>query len=227
MPGGSDSRRGSASGSSGRTIEDIFHRWSEASTTIQEQTTDVLRQLVVQSRTPAPRPAPVPDPRFDGSVPWAVFDAQFQDAAAELSWTDAEKGRRLLRALHGPAAALLQTLPPASYTNYGLLHARLKERYAPADRARVAEASFEHRRQKPGETIRDYADAVLALVREAYPTWAEDPLQTTARRAFISGLADPDVRRDIRKRDPATFAETVSATLRLEAVDQAEQPAAK
>lgn len=204
---------------------DVLERWAEVTTALQEQNSEALQRLAaMQTRPAGPRGEDVP--KFDGTVAWGVFDAQFQSAARSFSWSYAEKGARLLRALHGPAANIIQTMPAESFLDYDLLHARLRGHYEHADRASVAEAELDRRRQRPGESLRDYGNDVLRVAREAYPTWAEAAVQTTARRAFIAGLADADLRRAIRLRQPATFSEALTFAMHIDTVDQME-PGAK
>ena len=113
-----------------RRMEDVLTRWAEASTNLQEQNSDVLRRVsdvCLAARNAPGRDRFVKLQSFDGTSLWSVFLAQFQSAAQSSGWDDAVQGRRLLSALKGPAADLVQTLPPAEYSNFASLSARLQE----------------------------------------------------------------------------------------------------
>jgi hypothetical protein len=165
-------------------------------------------------------------PTFDGSRSWEVFAAQFQSAADNNGWPPAERGRRLLNALQGPAADIVQTLPPAEYENYASLSGRLSEHFGSSQRRSLAEAELTRRTQKDGESLRDFGTDILRLARIAYPTWPEDAVQTTSRNAFLAGIADAEVRRAVRLRQPASLSDALAAAVHIEAVDRLE-PAQK
>ena len=211
-------------------LEDVLQRWAEASTNLQEHNSAVLQRvsdLYLAART-APAPAKeVKVPKFDGSRAWAVFIAQFQSAATSNEWDDEEKGRRLLNALKGSAADLVQTLPVGEYLNYESLRTRLQQHFDPAQRILVAEAELDRRVQKPSETLQAFGADVLSMTRVAYPTWPEDAVQTMARKTFIAGLADSEVRREVRLRQPTSFNDALVAALHIDSVERLEQPSKK
>lgn len=196
----------------------LLTQWTAASTTLMNQ----MSGLCVTAQQTRPDRAKMTVPSFDGKRSWAVFSAQFQSAAATYGWSDAERGQRLLNALQGPAADLVLTLPPADYLDYERLSARLCEHFAPAQRSAVAEAELTRRTQRSEEQLSTYGAEVLRLAREAYPAWPEEPLQTLARNAFIAGIANPEVRRTVRLRQPANYSEALTAAIHVQAVDELE-----
>lgn len=209
-------------------IEDVLNRWAEASTELQVHNSGLIQRvsdLCLNARAPGQRFVPVPS--FDGSRSWAVFIAQFQSAAISNGWDEAEQGRRLLGALQGPAADLVQTLPPADYLNYERLRTRLELHYNSAQRSTVAEAELDHRKQRADESLAAYGADVMRLTRVAYPTWAEDALQTSARKSYVNGIADPDVRKAVRMSAPSTLNEAIAAALHADSVERMEPPNAK
>ena len=210
-------------------VGNILAQWATASTSLQQQNANLLQQmseLCLAAQRPRQDRAQISVPTFDGERSWAVFSAQFQSAAETYSWSDQQRGRRLLNALQGPAADLVLTLPPAEYQDYERLSARLREHFAPTHRCAVAEAELTRRSQRQDEQLSTYGAEVLRLTREAYPAWPEVPLQTLARNAFIAGIANPEVRRAVRMRQPANYAEALTAAIHIQAVDELE-PAAK
>jgi hypothetical protein len=172
---------------------------------------------------------PVKAPTFDGSRSWHVFEAQFDAAATANNWSEAEKGQRLLTALQGSAANVIQSLPRTEFTNYESLRRRLAGHYGGAQRGLLAHTAFMSRKQKAGESSTDYAIEIEQLARLAFPTWPEEILQIRIQEGFVAGIADPELRRTVRLtvRQPATMEETIAAAVHIESVEQVESPPAK
>ncbi|KAK3923580.1 UPF0291 protein GK1331 [Frankliniella fusca] len=104
---------------------------------------------------------------------------------------------------------------------------KLAEHYNPDQQRQLAEAELDRRRQRQDEPLRDYATDILRLARLAYPAWPEAKLQTTARKAFVAGIANGEVRRQLRLRRPASFTEALTDALHIDAVEEQEQPPGK
>ena len=66
---------------------------------------------------------------------------------------------------------------------------------------------------------------MLRLARVAYPTWQEDAIQTTARKCFLAGLSDPEVRRTVRLKQPVTLNDALLAASHVESIDELDPPA--
>ncbi|XP_073841261.1 uncharacterized protein [Musca autumnalis] len=69
-------------------------------------------------------------PEFDGSTSFDVFKLQFEAVSSRNSWNDNDKAVRLLMALKGGAADVLQNIPAASRNNYGDIIAALELKYS-------------------------------------------------------------------------------------------------
>ena len=208
-------------------LRDILHRWSEASTSLQERNSTVIQQmsdLCLSAQQQRGGRWKTKVPKFDGTRSWAIFAAQFQVAADECSWSEEERGRQLLRVLEGQASDLVLTLPASEYTNYACLTKCLKEHYDSPYRSAMAEANLDRRTQRSGESFTDFAAEIMRLARTAYPAWPEAALQTVTRKAFLAGIADAEVRRTVRLQQPANLLEAVTAATQVQAIDQLEPP---
>ena len=53
-------------------------------------------------------------PTFDRNSHWATYLRQFEAASSAINWTEKDKAVSLILALKGPAAQLLQKVPPDS-----------------------------------------------------------------------------------------------------------------
>ncbi|KAK3919718.1 Gag-Pol polyprotein [Frankliniella fusca] len=187
---------------------DILARWAEANIALQAHNTDLLQQLSAMQRRAARY---VEVPKFDGSRAWCVFEAQFQSVAVENGWSVEEQGRHLLGALEGPAADVVQTLPPNEYLSYARLSDCLRRHFDWARGTAAAALQFEQRIQQPGESLRDFASALLCLARAAYPSWPDHSIQTVCMRSFLSGIGDADVRRTLYLQQPKDLDDAVAA----------------
>lgn len=201
-------------------MEEVLTRFAAVATSLQQRQTQLVESISqLHLRGAESSRDRIKPPTYDGSRAWVVFDAQFQGAVEENGWTPEVAGRRLLAALTGPAADLVQTLPPADFENYDRLRARLADHYGTTQRCNVAEAELDKRHQKSGESLRDLATDILRLTRVAHPTWPEDAIQTTSRKAFLSAIADPDLRRAVRLQPSTTLNEALTVAIHIESVD--------
>lgn len=162
---------------------------------------------------------------FDGSTSWPVFRAQFESATHD--WQPDARGRRLLQALKGRAANLVQSLPPAHFTDYDRLRDHLQAHFDPVQRRTLASAELDRREQRSGEAVVDFGGDILRLTREAYPSLQEEAIQAIATKRFLDGFADVDSCRTVRLSSPATLNEAITAAVTVEAAYQACPPAHK
>lgn len=210
-------------------LNEVLGRWAAHSATLQERQARITDQLadthlaefrLAEARRRRDDAPPVP--KFDGTRSWVVFDAQFKAAADDRGWSPEVRGRHLLNALQGAAADVVQTLPPAVFGDYERLRARLSEHYAEERSGAVAQAELRRRTQRPNESLRAYANDLRRLTRMAYPTWPDDAFQTKVCEAFLDGLADADLRRNVRLQNPGNVNSALTAALHIEAVDTLE-----
>ena len=218
-------RRDSAAAASAEPpLTATLSRWVAASATLQET---IAERLSTQQIPASPYLAgKVKPPTFDGSRAWQVFEAQFDTAATANNWSETEKGQRLLTALKGAAANVIQSLPRAEFTNYESVRRRLASHYGAEQRGLLAHTKFTSRRQKEGESLTDFASDIEQLARLAFPTWPEEVLQVRAQEGFLAGIADPELRRTVRLtvRQAATMEDTLATAVHIESVNQVEPP---
>ena len=92
-------------------------------------------------------------PTFDGSSHWAMYLRQFEAAACVINWTEKDKAVSLVLSLKGPAAELLQKVPPDSQNIYAELIKFLELRYGDKYLREVYYAQLRRRRQRSGESL--------------------------------------------------------------------------
>lgn len=206
------------------TLTEILQEWAASSTVLQQQQGELVQRLSAGHL--GGRPDRVQPPLYDGSTSWEVFERQFTGAATTNGWPAEERGRRLLQVLRGQAADIVLSLPPEAYEDYQSLQGRLSAHFGSARKGALAEAELERRVQNPGESLTDYAHAMRVLSRAAYSTWPEVAIEHTARKAFINGLADPVLQREVKRRQTATLNDALAAAVFVSSVDSA-GPSAK
>ncbi|KAK3921826.1 Retrovirus-related Pol polyprotein from transposon 412 [Frankliniella fusca] len=204
------------------TLTELLRQWARSTTALQEQQGQLVERLSAAHIT-RDRLQP---PTYDGSSSWEVFERQFTGAADVNGWPLAERGCRLLQVLRGQAADVVLSLPPEAYDDFPSLRARLSSHFGSARKGALAEAELERRCQNPGESLTDFAHAVRVLSRAAYSTWPEVAIEATARKAFINGLADPGLQREVRLRQTTSLNDALAAAVFISSVDSA-APSAK
>ena len=88
-----------------------------------EQTVPMIKtenKLTKKVTLPAVGTVHVKAPTFDGRSHWATYLRRFEAAACANNWKEKHKAVSLVLALNGPAAKLLQKLPPDSHLS--LIH---------------------------------------------------------------------------------------------------------
>ena len=83
----------------------------------------------------------------------------------------------------------------------------LKARFAPEGRELTYKMQLNDRKWNPKESIATYAADVRRLGRLAFPSIPEDPKQTLMIDAFVQGLANEHVKRQVRNSKVTTLAE--------------------
>ena len=160
---------------------------------------------------------------FDGKVSWEAYRVQFEVTASLNGWNEREKTCFLISSLTGPALGVLETLPPRDHSDYVALTQALRDRFQDTRNPDQAKALLSARRRRKGESLPELAADIERLVRRAYPACNRDAVDDLASEKFLQTLPDFEVRRQIRLLAPKTLAETVNATLRIEAITQQEE----
>ena len=116
---------------------------------ISEQTVPMIKRdkTIEKVTLPAVGAVHLKAPTFDRSAHWATYLRQFEAAACANYWTEKDKAVSLVLALKGPAAELLQKVPPDSQNTYAKLIKALELRYDDKHLRDVYYAQLRTRRQ--------------------------------------------------------------------------------
>jgi hypothetical protein len=134
--------------------------------------------------------------KFDGTKErWSVFLTKFERVAKFNGWNEDQKLTVLINCLRGKAADQLDKIPEEKTEDFDYLVGILCKKFdPPGERISQAQA-LEHRERNTGESISDYADALVTLAKKAYGHLGMDSIKTFAMTRFLAGL--PPETRDI------------------------------
>ena len=100
---------------------------------------------------------------YDGSASWLDYHAHFEACAEINGWTESHKGLYLAVSLRGSAQGVLGNLPKGAKPDYRALMRALKERFAPPSQTKLYRVQMRERRQKAGETLPEFEQAIRRL----------------------------------------------------------------
>ena len=161
----------------------------------------------------------LPIPEFEGKrgENFDQFIKRF-NLAYEANGYKAELKHSVLAAkLKGKAFFLYDSLPAASKTSFASIVTALREKFSTQDHCRFAHEKFGTRKQRTGESVTDYGNAIYELGLAALSTIADDQRDSLIREKFLSGLL-PHLSEMTIFSNPNSFAEALQVAERLEGV---------
>jgi hypothetical protein len=164
-------------------------------------------------------------PKFDGSVPWAVFHRQFEAAAAQNNWTQSERAAHLLSTLRGKAADIVHTVPPEA--TYKAIVGALQDRFGDHQLVAAYRSQLKARMQVGDETLQEFAAAVEQLAHQAFVRLLVTFIQTEAAHSFVDGVQDLEAKQHLLLGGDRTLNEVLNQALKLEAVKATAGPPAR
>jgi hypothetical protein len=151
-----------------------------------------------------------------------MFRRQFETVADHNHWTPWEKATYLIAALQGRACDVLHGVPRGA--TYEEAIEALEDRFGDQHLAAAYRSQLKTRTQKAGETLQEFATAIEQLAHRAYPALPEDHVRRKAGKAFVHGVADPDVKIQLLVGGEKTVNEALRQALELQAVFLAARP---
>lgn len=153
---------------------------------------------------------------YAGTSDYNLYRFRFLEHARQCGWDEPRQGVELSMLLQGEAEAVLKHLPDRERTNFGVLDNALKLRFAPSSNLIDAERRYAQLKQKPTQSLRQYAADVADVVMEMHQGLPSAAQQQLKIRAFVNGLHDSTIKRFVRRKRE-------SYTTLSEALDQAER----
>ncbi|XP_055854603.1 uncharacterized protein LOC129918224 [Episyrphus balteatus] len=204
-------------------MEVKFEKMEEKIKSITEELDKVRKIKVREYSGQYSRQNEIHPPTFDGQTTWSIYKMQFEAAAVANDWDDKDKCIALTLALRGPAAELLQALPPEKNGDFNALVQAIERRYGDGHMGEVFRVQLSTRVQKRGETLQQLQADVERLAHLAYPTASNEIINQFATEAFVRAVSDINLQRAIRTAGKRTLPEALAFALSMETGEQASQ----
>ena len=150
-------------------------------------------------------------PSFTGKEDWSTWITQFEVIAGRFQWTDEDMLDQLLPRLEGAAAEFVfSQLRKDTINSYPDLVREINIRFTPIETSRSFAAKLSRRRQRPGETVEEFAAEVKRLYDKAHKYRDQRTRQEDLLTKFLDGLIDEDMRFELEfSKEPNTIDEAV------------------
>ena len=136
-------------------------------------------------------PPPPKMATFSGSAgTWKSFILQFKQTAKQYHWDESSKRKRQLECLRGKAIEFVYSNSSYIRKDYKRLVKELDRRFGEHDQLSMKRRQLLSARQTEDESLADWADRILTLVRECYRHADEAMLQAMATEAFLRGCRE-------------------------------------
>lgn len=147
---------------------------------------------------------------FDGKTKWSSFKTKFLKYAQAHEWSEATRRENLCWFFEGIAAdyyaMVLQTSPAISYSE---LMRKLEKRFGFKDLPETATITFNNAKQKPEETLEEWADRVLDLGTKAFKDLPEDYMFKQVVLRFCLGCHDREAGERVANQRPRDIQEAI------------------
>ena len=150
-------------------------------------------------------------PSFTGKEDWSTWITQFEVIASRFHWTEEEMLDQLLPRLEGSAAQFVfSQLRKETINSYPDLVSEINVRFTPIETSRSFAAKLSRRRQRPGETVEEFAAEIKRLYDKAHKYRDRRTRQEDLVRRFLDGLIDDEMRFELEfSKEPSTIDEAV------------------
>ena len=140
---------------------------------------------------------------------WNEFLQYFENLAELNAWSPEKSRRVLLSTFRGQAETFAYGLPLVFQKDYGRLKQKMEERFGHTAMKERYIADAKLRKRQPGESLRDFGQAIEDLYRRAYPD-NPDIVEENAIKAFLDkcGQAE-DFRLAVKRTRPKTLQKAV------------------
>ena len=134
-------------------------------------------------------------PPFTGKESWNVWFNRFEDVASRQNWGTEERLDEILPRLQGPAGDFVYgQLSLDIRTNYKTLCKELSNRFRVVETSKTFWVQFNHRNQRNGETVEEYAAELKKLYDKAHVKRDKQTRQEDLLRRYLDGLIDDKAR---------------------------------
>ena len=147
---------------------------------------------------------------------------QFELTARRNGWGNDEKSTALLCALDGSARGIISEFDDPASVSYIQVKQALLRRFGPTQLVEVHEQALAQLRLQKGQNIRELAQEVQRLVKQAYPDILGPPRERLAVKHLINAVHDKDTVFYMREKNPRDVTEACTLYERYSALSSEE-----
>ena len=156
----------------------------------------------------------MPSPkRYDGTTDFASYEVQFTIYANRVGWTPAERLQMFAMLVEDKALDYYVSNEPRhrGYGNIEEAFNKFRARFSRTELPQSLRGEFHQLRQKPEESIDDWADRVQSVASNAFVGMADDFLTEETVRRFSQGLYNTDAAMFVGSKLPASLPKAIQA----------------
>ena len=115
--------------------------------------------------------SPIREPKlskYDGSIPWRVFEVKLLHLAQRYRWDNDTKLARLVESLQGKALIFFSKLPRNVQSNFEVVRKKMNNRFIPQEPAITVRKNLQTIRQNSEEALEEWAERCQQC---AYDAW--------------------------------------------------------
>ncbi|CAC5411257.1 unnamed protein product [Mytilus coruscus] len=157
---------------------------------------------------------------YDGKhAEWPDYICHFEHVALWNQWSEYEMASQLAMCLRGIAQRALSEPSRDDLSNYGRLKFSLTQRFCPPERKTAYRCEFRNRRRRRDESVSNYGYSLKRLAAHAFPAIPLNIRESLIIEQYISGLANPELKRHVQFSHPTTLDRAISLALEFEAFE--------
>ena len=158
------------------------------------------------------RHVPVQEPKlskYDGSIPWRVYEVKLLHLAQRYQWDDDTKLSKLVEALEGRALIFFSNLPINVQGNFEVVQKKMNNRFLPKEPAITVRKQLQTIRQNVDERLEEWAERCQQCAYDAWGNISPEVAELAAVEAFLGGVLETEAAISIMEKGPQTVDEAL------------------
>ena len=155
---------------------------------------------------------PVREPKlskFDGRIPWRVYEVKLLHLAKRYQWDDDTKLAKLVEALEDKALTFFSNLPSNVQVNFGLVRKKMNNRFMPQEPAITVRKQLQTIHQNTEEALEEWAEHCQQCAYDAWGKISPEVAEQAAIEAFLGGVIETEAAFTVLEKDPQTVDEAL------------------
>ena len=155
---------------------------------------------------------PVQEPKlskYDGSIPWRIYEVKLLHLAQRYQWDDDTKLTKMVEALEGRALIFFSNLPINVQGNFEVVRKNMNNRFLPKEPAITVWKQLQTIRQNVDERLEEWAEHCQQCAYDAWGNISTEVAELAAVEAFLGGVLETEAAFSVMERDPQTVDEAL------------------